>query len=242
MKKQKHTKKDGKTSKSRKDSKYPALDKSKNLLSRSEYIETDYVSGIYDETGQEIIRPLTDKEKEFLNKFYEETIVTNFYHDKQLYNLNKIKKSIIEDANVQELKNQLKETSDTKEKNRIKQLIKITKKQNEEIYAEELESLKQEMQSLRDENLLYSDPMDHRQFYKANNSRNNCVLIKAKLGYKLHPLGGEMSDEIEGQILEGFNENQLIDDIERSRWEEEEERMTQMLKEEKSLKKSKKSS
>ena len=183
MKKQKHIENPTKKTTERDKVKYPALDKTKNLLSRSEYIEADYVGGVRDENGNVVIRPLTDSEKEFLNKFYEETVVSNFYHDKALYDLNKIKKSIIEDQTVIELKKLLKEAKTIQEKNRIRQLIKLSKKQNEEIYEEELREIKEAMQDIRDEKLLYSDTEDHKQFYNANNARNNCVLIKAKLGY-----------------------------------------------------------
>jgi hypothetical protein len=55
----------------------PAL----NLKSRKDYIEPDYVDGVYDETGAMVIRPLTDDEKAWLNKYYQETIITSFKKD-----------------------------------------------------------------------------------------------------------------------------------------------------------------
>lgn len=61
--------------------KYPALKKDLNLRSRRDYIEPEYINGVYDENGRQVIRALTAEEKEWLNKFYEETVVTSFKKD-----------------------------------------------------------------------------------------------------------------------------------------------------------------
>lgn len=65
----------------RSNSKYPALDPNLNLRVRRSYIEADYIDGVRNSSGEEVIRPLTDQEKEWLNKFYKETIVTSFKKD-----------------------------------------------------------------------------------------------------------------------------------------------------------------
>lgn len=61
--------------------KYPALKRDLNLKSRRYYIEADYVDGVRNENDELVIRPLTEDEKAWLNKFYEETIVTKFNKD-----------------------------------------------------------------------------------------------------------------------------------------------------------------
>lgn len=61
--------------------KYPALDKALNTKARRDYIEPEYINGVFDGEGRQVIRPLTADEKEWLNKFYEETIVTSFNKD-----------------------------------------------------------------------------------------------------------------------------------------------------------------
>lgn len=48
-----------------------------NLKSRQYYIEADYINGIGD------IRALSEEEKAFLNKFYEEYIITSFKKDER---------------------------------------------------------------------------------------------------------------------------------------------------------------
>ncbi|NJN50296.1 MAG: hypothetical protein HC798_03970 [Polaribacter sp.] len=88
--------------------KYPALDKGVNLVSRKDYIESDYINGVFDSDGKEVIRPMTDSEKQWLNKFYEETIITNFQHNNEIKTLNKQKKNIIIDKVVQGLLSNIK--------------------------------------------------------------------------------------------------------------------------------------
>lgn len=61
--------------------KYPALTRKMNLKSRQYYIEAEYINGVRGVVPDSSIRPLTEKEKEFLNKFYEEYIITSFKKD-----------------------------------------------------------------------------------------------------------------------------------------------------------------
>lgn len=65
----------------RTNAKYPALNKSLNTKFRRHYIEPDYINGVYDENGAQVIRPLNEEEIEWLNKFYSEVIVTSFNND-----------------------------------------------------------------------------------------------------------------------------------------------------------------
>ena len=43
---------------------YPALQPKFNLKSRQDYMDTEYVNGVYDKEGNQLIRPLDEKEKE----------------------------------------------------------------------------------------------------------------------------------------------------------------------------------
>ena len=61
--------------------KYPALRRDLNLKVRRYYIEPDYIHGARDKNGKVVIRPLTNDEKAWLNKFYEETVITKFNKD-----------------------------------------------------------------------------------------------------------------------------------------------------------------
>lgn len=65
----------------RSDAKYPALNPKLNLKGRRDYIEAEYVNGVYDENGKKVIRALNAEEKEWLNKFYQESVITSFKQD-----------------------------------------------------------------------------------------------------------------------------------------------------------------
>lgn len=72
----------------RKKTKYPNLNPGLNLKKRTEIIETDYVNGVRNEKGELVIRPLTDEEKAWLDKFYKEyangeKLSDDSFHDKR---------------------------------------------------------------------------------------------------------------------------------------------------------------
>lgn len=184
-KQQKSTNQNTKRLKKRNRETYPALGKS-NLNSRKPFIETDYINGVKNLHGETVIRPLTDKEKQFLNDFYEETIITNFLHDEQLRRLNQSKKGIIEDDIVQSLKKEIKRLEGESEANNariveLKEIIKITKKQNKETYEKKLNRIEKKMQDRREDVLLYPDKEDHKVFYNENNARNKCAYTKKQM-------------------------------------------------------------
>jgi len=219
----------------RKKAKYPALEKGLNIKSRKDYIEVDYINGIKGDAGEYAIRPLNESELEFLNKFYEETIVTNFAHDPRIKHLNKKKKDIIEDKTVLMLKDQLKQMQDQHvDKSKIrkqKEIIKLTKQQNEETYNKELENIELELQELRDDVLLYPNKEDHKEFYRENNNRNACLYNMAKKTYKLLSIDSE-----EYEFEERFNmdhnsgEDELIYSLERDSHENEGKRLAKAEK------------
>lgn len=233
--------------------KYPGLNARVNLPSRKDLIETNYINGVRNKDGELVIRPLNDEEKTFLNKFYEETIITNFLHNKDLRTLSKIKKSILEDDIILELKEKIKTLKEEKHTEEVlkkiknlKEIIKITKKQNEETFNERLTDLEDQMQDLREEHLLYPDKNDHKRFYNANNSRNNCLYTKMKTHYTLDFV--DFSDEYQYDLLKQEwidGEQKIIDNLERHYWEEEEDRLKKIRQNEKrelKIKKLKKSS
>lgn len=230
-------KKTGKKSNRREKVKYPALNKGLNTLSRKDYIEPDYVDGVYDKDGKKVIRSLTEEETEWLNQFYEESIITNFYHDKELKHLNKMKKRIIEDETVQQLNVKLKELQKDKSKNSkkikdFKEIIKLTKKQNEETYSDKLNEIEEELNDLRQEKLLYPDKEDHKQFYKDNNSRNSCIFNKSRAMNTLIGLDTDEYDAYLSRTLNGLDSQQiLIYEIEREIYEDQEERLNDVIEE-----------
>lgn len=146
--------------------KYPALKKRFNLKMRQDYIEPDYINGVYDANGNQVIRPLNDEEKTFLNSFYEEVIGANFMHNPKLKELH---------TKMKELKN--KKTLNTDEKI-------------------ELKGYQDEYYRIADEVLLYSDPDDQKKLYGENNARNRCIFNRIKSVDMLDELNDETYDEI----------------------------------------------
>lgn len=129
---------------------YPALEKRFNLKMRQDYIEPDYINGVYNREGERVIRPLNNEERKFLNAFYEEVIGANFKHDRELRSLH----------------NELK--------------ILKSKKQLTEAEEVELLRLQLEYFARADEVLLYSDHEDQKKLYGENNSRNRCLYNRTK--------------------------------------------------------------
>lgn len=205
-----------------------------NLKSRKEYIETDYVNGVRDAQGKLVIRPLNEKEKQFLNKFYEETINTNFLHDPILKKLNNRKKEIINDDIVRTLKDEvtkLEQNSPIKNKTKIRKLreiIKLTKKQNKEKYSSVIDKIETRMQERREEVLLYPDKEDHKMFYGENNSRNSCTYNKVST-ISVDAMSDIEADKNNTFIVDSW-EDDLIAELEWDKFEEEIRRLYEVLK------------
>ncbi len=79
---------------SRRKSKYPNLDPKLNLKRRRDEIETEYIHGIYDDKGNEVIRPLNHSELQWLNNFYGEFVNVDFYNNEEIKSLKHIQKII----------------------------------------------------------------------------------------------------------------------------------------------------
>lgn len=207
---------------------------------RHDYIEPYYMNGVFDDSGQ-VMRPMTQEEKDWLNTFYKETIGTNFLHSTGLKELQKRKKAIIEDETVKGLKSEMKRLKelghDQKRVSEIKEIIYFTKKQNEEIHTDVLRDIERQMQEERDRVLLYPDRDDHRSFYNENNRRNNCLYNIMKAQGKLDGFSPENVDEIDWQVFQRIlemndYEDILIEEVERDDREREEDRQEKVWLEE----------
>jgi len=54
--------------------KFRYLQREKNLKSRRYFIDTDYIDGVFNEEGKQVIRGLNEEEKAWLNQFYKEDV------------------------------------------------------------------------------------------------------------------------------------------------------------------------
>lgn len=57
----------------RRKKKFSHLNKHGALSHRKEFIDTVYIEGVYDKAGNQVIRPMTEEEKAWLNQFNQET-------------------------------------------------------------------------------------------------------------------------------------------------------------------------
>lgn len=204
----------------RKKTKFPALNKGMNTLARKDFIEVDYINGVYDKNGREVIRPMTEAEKKWLNDFYEETVVTNFLRHPELRRLSEEKKKLIECKYVKKMQEQIKnlkkcEPIQEETIKELKQTIKLTKEQNKEINYRKLRKIEKEMQKVRDMVLLYSNTEDHKQFYNENNRRNTCIYNTCKKRGILIDLDIDAVDSLTATHLQCIDyEDYMINEIE----------------------------
>ena len=68
----------------RKKRKYNPLNKYGAPATRKDFIETDYVNGVVNDRGEQVIRPLNKEEVEWLSQFYLETEHENFAKTSEL--------------------------------------------------------------------------------------------------------------------------------------------------------------
>jgi len=153
----------------REKAKYPGLEKKYNLKLKQFYKEVDYIGGVYNDKGDQVIRSLNDNEKEFLNKFEEEYSNANFMHD---FTAKEKKKITTLRAKYRKLK---KEYKDTGKKTLLPRIDKV--------YLDIL--------MISQDKLLVSCPEKQKEFYNDNNSRNRCLHNRLQTGFKLDPLDTE---------------------------------------------------
>ena len=161
---------------SKKRRKGSALKKASNTRSRNNVIEAQYIDGVFNKKGELVIRPCTEEEKEWLNQFYEETVVTNFLHGKGMREKSREIKSIIHCDEYKKYLELEKAEKNPKKKSEYAEMKKLIRKQNLEIHSEEINTLKEELQDLREKYLMFSNPEDHKKFYRENNKRNNDLM------------------------------------------------------------------
>ena len=124
-------------------------------------MEADYVNGVRDADGNQVIRPLTDEEKDFLAKFYKE-----------------------------EVHNRLDLTEEIKEEKKILQRIKFAHRdysKKNKIKHPEIAAQEQKIEDLlkRQGNWNYKTE-DQKRINKNNNDRNSCIYNKAKASNTLY--------------------------------------------------------
>jgi hypothetical protein len=135
------------------------------VKARQEFIEADYVNGIYDENGNEKMRPLTDHERDWLSQFYAETEHGNFKKTQEIEAQEKRYKQL-----CRELKDKRKHQSDS--------WVLATKAEIEEAYKK-LVHLRAET------NTFYPDDEDRHEIFNTGNKRKEDIYTLAKATKRL---------------------------------------------------------
>ncbi len=146
--------------------KYNPLNKYGAPATRKDFIETDYVNGVENDRGEQVIRPLNQYEVEWLAQFYSETEHESFVKTEEM--------ELVEDLyNVicRELR-QAKKTGATTE------TILELKEKSEAQY-------KKLVQLRTETNTFYPEDSDRREIYKKGNHRRDDIFNVAKASGKL---------------------------------------------------------
>lgn len=75
---------------------YNHMDKRGTVKRRQEFIETEYVDGVFDAYGNEVIRPMTAEERAWLAQFYAETEHGTFAKTEEIRTQTKLLKKMLE--------------------------------------------------------------------------------------------------------------------------------------------------
>ena len=152
--------------------KYPNLDKGKNLKTRADYIEPDYVNGVKDSKGEYVIRPLTNEEKTWLNQFYGEYIAVS---DRYLNPTPEIEELMNEKSKLKKENKKIKKEKGYTNKAQAESDSKIKFNLKRISYIEEaLDFLREEA------GVLYPTCDEQRALYGVNNTRNACLFNNRK--------------------------------------------------------------
>lgn len=177
-----------------------SLRKEFTIKRREHLIETDYIDGIYASSGEEVIRPLNDYEKEWLNQFYTETVHADYSRHPEIKRLNKIKNNIVFTDEVKKIMKTYPKFKG-KQLRRIKEEVKEKKKQNIENNQEKYDEVMLELEQVKKAVMLTYD--NKSEIYKENRCRNEDLYNKANITGKLKSFSNvSMSDIVDRSVLD----------------------------------------
>ena len=134
---------------------------------RADLIETNYIKGVYNDQGEQVMRPLNEEELAFLDKFYKETVHLSF-------SSNDITKQLVKD--IRKLRGKYsawKRKKDNKDQINVELEALIEAKVN--LFKEESEKLGNFYTDFDSQGIVRSDS------YKSKNCIYNIKKINSKL-------------------------------------------------------------
>jgi len=185
----------------RSNAKYPALEKNLNLKTRTEQIDFDYI----DQLPEKWTDPKTGKTcnpKQYLNDFVNESIHADFKSNKRLH-----KKKKIEDPKNEDLRKLLdliyikvKELVGLIDNSKTNNKLKIKLKKS-------ISKLKVQIRKQIKGDFSFIEDYFQKEAYDKNNSRNRCILTRAKAQGKAisiddMPVGAYVTKNVEDEVID----------------------------------------
>lgn len=145
---------------------YPNLVRDLNLRSRFDFIDANYINGRRSVTksGEMVLRPLTEEETEFLDKFYEEYIIATLDQEDE---------NNVTSVDMKERAKKEEELKKEREELKVKldKLDPIKDMEERNVLARRYADLKDEIRRYKP----YKNDS-----YNRNNDRNNCIYNMTK--------------------------------------------------------------
>lgn len=173
----------------KKKNQFDYLNKDGTARTRQDYIETDYINGLYDENGNELIRPLTKEEKEWLSQFYAETEHENFQKTREIEAQTELYKSL---------------------RRQYKQKRKASTEELLELKVEMDREYKKLVQLRSETNTFYPDDSQRRELYNKGNARRNDIFNVAKAANKLVAYGSQEFDKFVAEAEKDISPEHLV--------------------------------
>lgn len=171
--------------------KYNPLNKHGTPATRRDFIETDYVNGVFDQNGVQVIRELNTSEVEWLAQFYAETEHDNFATTQEIEAMQTLYTML-----MSELRHAKKNKLSTEE-------ILDLKERSEKAYKE--------LVQLRSEtNTFYPEDEDRREIFTKGNRRKADIFTVSKAAGKLISYDIPEFDKFSSKAERDINPEHLI--------------------------------
>lgn len=175
----------------KKSRKYNPLNRGGTVKTRQEFIEAEYVNGVYNPDGTEAIRPLNEQEVQWLSQFYAETEHGNFRKTQEI--------EIAQEA-YDELCRKIRKAK--KNKLTTEQVLKLKEAANQQY--KELVHLRAET------NTFYPEDDDRREIWNKGNKRKEDVFNRAKVSNNLISLDIHEFDDFTSKAEKSINPEHLV--------------------------------
>jgi hypothetical protein len=166
------------------------LNKRGTVKTRQEFIEADYVNGVQNEKGEQVIRPLNEAEREWLSQFYAETEHGNFKKTREIEEQKHLYKQLQRDYRTNYKQMTFEEASSFREK---------------------IDETYRKLVHLRAEtNTFYPEDVDRQEVWDRGNRRKEDIFNRAKVSNNLISLDIHEFDDFTTRAEKDINPEHLV--------------------------------